>query len=45
MRFPTPQGDMEIVGDQLTAKQCLVMAVKQKAQLLQEPKEGSVKGK
>jgi hypothetical protein len=32
LRFPTPQGVMEIRGDQLAAKQCLVAAVKQKDQ-------------
>ena len=41
LRFLTPQGVMEIMGDQLAAKQCLVAAVKQKAQLPQEPKAGS----
>jgi hypothetical protein len=40
LRFPTPQGIMEIRGDQLAAKQCLVAAIKQKSQQPQEPKEG-----
>ncbi len=45
LRFSTPQGIMEIMGDQLAAKQCLVAAVKQKAQLPQETKEGPEGGK
>jgi hypothetical protein len=45
LRFPTPQGVMEIMGDQLAAKQCLIAAVKQKAQLPQEPEEGPNGGK
>uniref|UniRef100_A0A2N9GWW3 RNase H type-1 domain-containing protein n=1 Tax=Fagus sylvatica TaxID=28930 RepID=A0A2N9GWW3_FAGSY len=32
LRFPTPQDIMEIMGDQLAAKQCLVAAVKQRDQ-------------
>jgi hypothetical protein len=40
LRFPTPQGIMEIRGDQLAAKQCLVAAVKQRDQLPQGAKEG-----
>jgi hypothetical protein len=40
LRFPTPQGVMEILGDQLAAKQCLVAAIKHKSQLPQEPREG-----
>ena len=30
LRFPTSQGVMEILGDQLVAKQCLVAAIRQK---------------
>ena len=45
LRFPTPQGIMEIVGDQLAAKQCLVAAVKQKNQQPQGTKEGPDRGK
>ena len=45
LRFPTPQGIMEIMGDQLAAKQCLVAAVKQKHQQPQETKEGPKWGK
>jgi hypothetical protein len=45
LRFPTPQGVMEIMGDQLAAKQCLVAAIKQKHQQLQETKEGPEGGK
>uniref|UniRef100_A0A2N9F6H4 Reverse transcriptase domain-containing protein n=1 Tax=Fagus sylvatica TaxID=28930 RepID=A0A2N9F6H4_FAGSY len=44
LRFLTPQGVMEIVGDQLAAKQCLVAAVTQKALPLQEPKAGTAPG-
>jgi hypothetical protein len=40
LRFPTPQGIMEIMGDQLAAKQCLVAAVKQRDQHPQGAKEG-----
>ena len=40
LRFPTPQGIMEILGDQLVAKQCLVADFKHKSQLPQEPREG-----
>ena len=45
LRFPTPQGIMEIIGDQLAAKQCLVAAVKQKDQQPQGTKEGPDGGK
>ena len=40
LRFPTPQGIMEILGDQLAAKQCLVASIKHKSQLPQELGEG-----
>jgi hypothetical protein len=45
LRFPTPQGVMEILGDQLAAKQCLVAAIRHKSQLPQEPREGPDGGK
>ena len=45
LRFPTPQGIMEIMGDQLAAKQCPVAAVKQKAQQPPETREGPEGGK
>ena len=45
LRFPTPQGVMEIMGDQFAAKQCLMAAVKQKAQLPQQSEEGLNGGK
>ena len=40
LRFPTSQGVMEILGDQLVAKQCLVVAIRHKSQLPQETREG-----
>uniref|UniRef100_A0A2N9IV79 Uncharacterized protein n=1 Tax=Fagus sylvatica TaxID=28930 RepID=A0A2N9IV79_FAGSY len=40
LRFPTPQRVMEILGDQLATKQCLVAAIRHKSQLPQEPREG-----
>uniref|UniRef100_A0A2N9IY34 Uncharacterized protein n=1 Tax=Fagus sylvatica TaxID=28930 RepID=A0A2N9IY34_FAGSY len=40
LRFPTSQGIMEIMGDQLAAKQCLVAPVKQRDQHPQGAKEG-----
>ena len=31
LKFPTPEGIMEVRGDQVTAKQCLIAAAHQKA--------------
>ena len=45
LRFPAPQGIMEIMGDQLAVKQCLVAAVKQMAPPPRDPKEGTAKDK
>jgi hypothetical protein len=45
LRFPMPQGVMEIMGDQLAAKQCLIAAVKQKAPSPRDLKEGTAKDK
>ena len=34
LRFPTPQRVMEILGDQLASKQCLIAAIRHRSQLL-----------
>ena len=45
LRFPTPEGIMEVRGDQVTAKQCLIAAAHQKGAVICGPELESRPGK